>query len=71
MVPGKLFFMVGFYIGDPCPGKIKEKRKMANRIPDPGSSNETSGPVSPPRIFLTTKKFFLTGKNFFLTGNLK
>jgi hypothetical protein len=36
-VPGKLFFMVGFYEGDPCPGKNKEKQKMANRIPDPGS----------------------------------
>jgi hypothetical protein len=33
-VPGKLFFMEGFHEGDPCTGQIKEKRKMANRIPD-------------------------------------
>jgi hypothetical protein len=26
-----------FHEGDPCPGQIKEKRKMVNRIPDPVS----------------------------------
>ena len=30
-VPGKLFFMGGFHEGDPCPGQIKEKRKLKKK----------------------------------------
>jgi len=27
----KLFFMGGFHEGDPCPGQIKEKRKLKKK----------------------------------------